>query len=150
MRFPSIRSFALWLPLAVSATVLAANTQISPDKPVINFSLPYFTPEGERAWLARGSEAFYLAKENQIDVKELTLTIFSGKNDGKLQTVILSPFAKIQPNESIVTSSSTLRVINDQFEATGLGWRYLHKDKKVIIEKKVRFSFHAEFTDFLK
>lgn len=136
--------------MASGVAALAANTQISPDKPVVNFSLPNFTPEGDRAWLVRGSEAYFLAKENQIDVKELTLSIFSGKSDGKLQTMILSPSAKVRPTDSTVTGTSTIRVINDDFEATGLGWSYAHKDKKITIDKKVRVSFRAEFKDFLK
>ena len=129
---------------------LAATTQISPDKPVINFRLPSFTPEGYRRWLVRGSEAYYLAKENQINVKELTLSVFSGKSDDKLMTMILSPSAKVLPAESIVTGDSTIRVINDDFEATGIGWRYADKEKKTTIQKKVRVSFKAEIKDFLK
>jgi len=128
----------------------AATTQISADKPIINFRLPNFTPEGNRAWLVRGSEAFYLPKENQINVTELTLSVFSGKSDGKLTTMILSPTAQVFPATSIVTGESTIRVINDDFEATGTGWRYAYKEKKTTIQKKVRVSFRAEFKDFLK
>jgi lipopolysaccharide export system protein LptC len=144
------RFFTLLLPVAASVAALAATTQISPDKPVINFRLPNFTPEGYRAWLVRGSEAKYFPKENQIDVKELTLSIFSGKSDDKLMTMILSPTAKVLPNESFVSSESTIRVIDDNFEATGIGWSYAHKDKKVTILKKARVTLHAEFKDFLK
>ena len=150
MLFYSKRLFALLLPLAAGATAFAATTQIAPDKPVINFRLPNFTPEGFRAWLVRGSEAYYLPKENQIDVKELTLSIFSGKSDGKLVTMVLSPSAKVLPAEAVVTGESTIRVINDEYEATGTGWRYTHKDKKISINKKVRVSFTAELTEILK
>ena len=129
---------------------LAATTQISPEKPVVNFRLPAFTPEGYRSWLVRGSEAYYLAKENQINVKELTLSVFSGKSDDKLTTMILSPSAKVLPAESVITGDSTIRVINDDFEATGIGWRYAHKEKKTTIQKKVRVTFKAEIKDFLK
>jgi len=141
------------LPLAAGVAALAATTQIAPDKPVVNFRLPNFTPEGFRSWLVRGSEAYYLPKQNQIDVKELTLSVFSGKSDGKLVTMVLSPSAKVLPTEAIVTGESTIRVINDEYEATGIGWRYTHKDKKtsiISINKKVRVSFTAEFQDILK
>jgi lipopolysaccharide export system protein LptC len=144
------RTLTLLLPVAAAVAALAATTQISPDKPVVNFRLPNFTPDGYRSWLVRGSEGYYLAKENQIDVKDLTLSIFSGMSDDKLMTMILSPSAKVLPNESIVTGESTIRVINDDFEATGTGWRYEHKDKKIIIRKKVRVTFRAEFKDILK
>lgn len=142
----------LILPAAVAvvASASAAGTQISADKPVINFRLPNFTPEGYRTWLVRGSEAFYNPKNNQINIKELTLTVFSGKADGKVTTLILSPTATVLPTESVVTGESTIRVINDDFEATGTGWRYAHKENKTTIQKKVRVTFQAEIKNFLK
>ena len=128
----------------------AANTQVSADKPVINFRLPTFTPEGFRSWLVRGSEASFSPKDNLIDVKELTLSVFSGKSDGRLVSMILSPSAKVRPGESVVTGDSTIRVINDEFEATGTQWLYAHKERKISIQKKVRVTLHSEFKDILK
>jgi hypothetical protein len=135
--------------LLPAAAALAADTQISTDKPVINFRLPAFTPEGYRAWLVRGSEARY-ASENQIDIKELTLSVFSGRADEKVETLILSPVAVVHPTEAVATGPSSIRVINDQFEASGTNWRYAQKEKKVSIAKNVRVTFHAEFKDILK
>ena len=137
------------LCLVPVAAVLAANTQISTDKPIINFRLPAFTPEGHRAWLVRGSEARF-ANENQIDIKELTLSVFSGGADEKVETLILSPTAVVHPAEAVITGPGSIRVINDQFEAGGLSWRYEHKSKKVSIGRKVRVTFRAEFKDYLK
>ncbi len=137
----------LWLVPA--ATALAANTQISTDRPIVNFRLPSFTPEGHRAWLVRGSEARY-AGDKQIGIKELTLSIFSGRADEKVDTLILSPIAVVHPAEAVITGPDTIRVISDQFEASGLDWRYAQKEKKVSIAKNVRVTFRAEFKDFLK
>ena len=139
----------LLLCLVPAVAALAANTQVSTDKPVINFRLPAFTPEGHRAWLVRGSEARFVG-ENQIDVKELTLSVFSGRPDGKVDTLILSPVAVVHPADAVITGPSTIRVINDQFEASGSDWRYAHADKRVSIAKHVRVTFRAEFKDFLK
>jgi hypothetical protein len=135
----------LLLPAAASAT----STQISADQPVINFRLPTFTPEGYRSWLVRGTEARF-PLPNQIDVRELNLTIFTGKADGKIDTVILSPAARVLPDESVATGTGTIRVINDEFEATGTGWRYEHKAKKVYLTRHVRVTFRAELKDILK
>ncbi len=137
------------LCLAPAAAALAANTQISTDKPIVNFRLPAFTAEGHRAWLVRGSEARFLG-ENQIGIKELTLTVFSGRVDEKVDTLILSPTAEVRPTEAVITGPDTIRVINDQFEASGSGWRYEHKSKKVSIDRNVRVTFRAEFKDYLK
>ena len=139
----------LLLCLVPATLVLGAGTQFATDRPVINFRLPWFTDEGYRAWMVRGSEARY-ANENRIGIKDLTLSIFTGQADEKVDTVILSPNAVVHPNDSVVTGSSTIRVINDQFEASGVDWRYAHKDKKVSIGKNVRVTFQAEFKDFLK
>jgi lipopolysaccharide export system protein LptC len=148
--FSRKRLLFLFWPAAAGVMAFAATTQISSDKPVINFRLPNFTPEGYRSWLVRGSEARYLPQGNEVDVKDLTLSVFSGKSDDKLTTMILSPSAKVLPSESLVTSESTIRVINDDFEATGTGWRYDHKERRTIIQKKVRVTLHGEINNFLK
>ena len=64
--------------------------------------------------------------------------------------MILSPTAEVLPNESVVTGPGTIRVINDDFEATGTGWRYLHKEKRVLINRDVHVTFNAELKNFLK
>jgi lipopolysaccharide export system protein LptC len=140
---------SLLLGVLTVASALGANTQISTDKPIINFRLPTFTNEGYRAWLVRGSEARYI-NQNQIDIKELTLSVFSGKADDKIATMILSPSARVMPTDSVIAGEDTIRVIDDQLEATGTGWHYAHKEKKISITKNVRVTFRAEFKDFLK
>lgn len=137
------------LCLAPAAVALAANTQISTDAPIINFRLPAFTAEGHRAWLVRGSEARF-AGENLINIKELTLSVFSSRADEKVDTLILSPTAEVHPADAVITGPDTIRVINDQFEAGGRNWRYEHKSKKVSIGRNVRVTFRAEFKDYLK
>lgn len=139
----------LLLMLLPVAALVAASTQISSTKPIINFSLPNFTPEGYRSWLIRGSEARYLS-QNQLEVKELTLSVFSGKADDKIETMILSPSASVLPAEAAVTGADTLRVINDDFEATGRDWRFSHKERRVTIARNVHVVFHTELKDFLK
>jgi hypothetical protein len=140
------------LCLLPATLALGANTQLSTDKPVINFRLPWFTPDGYRAWMVRGSEARY-ADENRIGIKDLTLSIFTGLADEKVSTLILSPNAVVHPNDSVVTGSTSIRVINDQLEATATDWRYTRVGKnnfKVSMGKNVRVTFQAEFKDFLK
>lgn len=127
----------------------AANTQISTEKPIVNFSLPLFNAANYRTWLVRGSEARFAA-DDRIEIKELTLSIFSGNADEKVDTLILSPVAIVNRRDWIASGPSTIRVISDQFEASGTQWTYARKDKKVSIAKHVRVTFRAEFKDFLK
>lgn len=142
--------FRILLPCLLPVAALAQGTQISTDQPIVNFRLPAFTPEGNRAWLVRGSEARY-SGPNDIGIKELTLSIFAtGTTTEKVDTLILSPLAVVHPADAVITGPAGIRVISDQFEASGHNWRYAHKDKKVSIAKNVRVAFRAEFKDFLK
>ena len=58
--------------------------------------------------------------------------------------------AIVNRRDWIASGPSTIRVISDQFEASGTQWTYARKDKKVSIAKHVRVTFRAEFKDFLK
>jgi hypothetical protein len=133
----------------VTATTALAATQLSTQKPVVNFRLPMFTADGYRAWLVRGSEANY-AEGGRIQIKELTLSVFSGRADEKVDTLILSPNALVSPADLVVTGPTTIRVINDQFEASGTDWSYAHKTAKVSIKKNVRIVLNTEIKDILK
>lgn len=137
------------LLLLLPVVAIAATTQVSADRPIINFRLPTFTPDGFRSWLVRGSEA-RISGKNQIDITELTLTIFTGTAEDKIDTMILSPAARVLPDEALVAGPGTIRVINDEFEASGSDWRYIHKEKRVSINRDVHVTFRAELTDFLK
>ena len=131
------------------AGAYATDTQLATNQPIINFRLMNYTTDGFHAWLARGSEA-QVTGDNQFDVKELNLTVFTGLADEKVETMILSPGARVQPAEALIFGDGTIRVINDEFEATGTGWRYDHKAKKVSIARNVRVTFRAELKAFLK
>ena len=150
-----IRSAAKFL-LVFLSTVLPSLAETAPrvdsQEPIINFSLPTFTsPDGYRNWLLRGSQA-WMTESNIIDIKELSLTVFSGDASNRIDTLMLSPSARVLSDAQVITGDSTLRVINlhDRFEATGEGWKYTHKDKTVILSKKVRVVLHAEFKNLLK
>jgi hypothetical protein len=140
---------SLLLLLLATSGGWAATTQITPDRPVINFRLPIFTPEGHRKWLVRGSEARY-QKEGLVDITGLNLSIFTGLADGKVDTLVLSPSAQIHPTEEIARGNDTIRVVNDRFEATGSDWVLSLRDKKVSIGKNVRVVLHTQLKDILQ
>ena len=127
---PSRSKFTLLL-LFPAFLALGANTQISTDRPIVNFRLPSFTPEGNRSWLVRGSEARYVSPD-------------------QVETLILSPSAQVRPGELKVRGHDTIRVINDRFEATGSDWNYSHREKKVSIGKNVHVVLHTELKAMLQ
>ncbi len=140
--------FAVLLLLA-AAPAARAQTHFSTNAPIVNFRLPTFTPDGHREWLVRGSEARF-ANQDQVDINELTLSIFRGDDSDKVETMILAPNARVMPSESVVTGENTIRVINDEFEVTGVNWSYEHKQKRVTVAQKVHVTFRAELKDYLK
>lgn len=150
-----IRFLAQFLLIFLGAALpaLAADsTRVSGKAPIINFSLPTFTnPDGYRSWLIRGSEA-WLTEQTVIDVKELSLTVFSGDSANRIDTLLLSPSARVLTDQQIISGPSSLRVINlrDGFEASGEDWRYTHKNKTVTLAKKARVVLQAEFKNFLQ
>jgi len=148
------RSATIFLGLLLACRPALADdaSRTGPKAPIVNFSLPTFTnPDGYRSLLIRGSEA-WMTGPNIIDVKELSVSVFSGDASNRIDTMMLSPAARVLPDEQTITGDSTLRVINlqDGFEATGTGWRYTNKDKTVVLSKKVRVVLRAAIKDILK
>lgn len=144
-----ILSRSLLLLVIAAGPALAATTRIATDKPIVNFRLPDFTPEGYRSWLVRGSEARY-ANDGLVDIKELNLTIFTGRIDDKVETLILSPAAQVRIADRQVSGPDSIRIINDRFEASGSEWSYDHGEKKVSIARNVRVILHTQLNDILK
>ncbi|MDQ5978202.1 MAG: hypothetical protein QG602_1176 [Verrucomicrobiota bacterium] len=135
--------------VAASALALASTTRIATDKPIVNFRLPDFTPQGHRSWLLRGTEARY-ANEGIVDIKELNLTVFTGLPDEKIETMILSPAARVRLQDRQVSGPESIRIINDRFEASGSQWSYDHQQKSISIAKNVRVILHTQLNDILK
>lgn len=144
-----ILSRSLLLLVIAAGPALPSTTRIATDKPIVNFRLPDFTPEGYRSWLVRGSEARY-ANDGLVDIKELNLTIFTGLADDKVETLILSPAAQVRIADRQVSGPDTIRIINDRFEASGSEWSYDHGEKKVSIARNVRVILHTQLNDILK
>ncbi len=144
---PFPRLFVLFVIAA--ALALASTTRIATDKPIVNFRLPDFTPEGHRSWLVRGSEARY-ANDGLVDIQGLNLTIFTGQADDKVETLILSPAAQVHIADRIVSGPESIRIINDRFEATGVQWSYDHQQKRISIAKDVRVILNTQLNDILK
>lgn len=98
--------------------------------------------------LLQGSRA--LVGTNQVELQEMTLTVFTGDATNTVVTVILSPLATIQLDRELVQGESTVRVIRDDIEITGQRWSYDHAGKKVSIARNARIVFQAQLPDILK
>lgn len=124
-------------------------TALTPGAPVVNFSVPTFTKEGNRSWVLRGSEGLFVS-QNEIAVTNLNLAVFTGDASNRVDSVFLSPSATALFNDGQVRGPGRVRLINDDLEATGEDWSYDHRQKKVSIRKNVRVVFHAQLQSILR
>ncbi len=127
----------------------AAGPQITANAPVKNFSLPSFDEQGFRTMLIRGREAM-LVNASEVKLADMTLTLFSGDAEARVETVFVSPSARVLVDKRIVFGDETVRVISDEFDLLGTDWRYDHDKKTILISKQARVVFHIELKDIVK
>lgn len=139
---------ALLLASASTGSAQVA-TRVASDAPIVNFRLPTFTADGHREWLVRGSEA-RTTDGRAVDVRELSLTIFRGDASERIDTMILSPLARVLPDEQTVAGPGAIRVIDEEYEAGGADWSYDHRAKRISIRKDVRVAFRSELRNLLQ
>lgn len=117
--------------------------------PAVNWVLPIFTDkEGFRSMTLRGSEVRPAKKS--VLVKELSIWIYSGQADAKIDSILMSREAEFFPKEQRATGEQDMRFIRGDIEVTGTGWTYDHAEKKVSLQKNVRVTFSAPLNDILK
>jgi hypothetical protein len=136
-------------PAGRTAAPPAGGPQIRTNTPIRNFSLPSFNEKGFRTMLVRGREATLLGK-TEATLSDMTLTIFSGDEAARVETVFLSTAAVVRSDERIIHGDESVRVINDDFELLGKDWRYEHDLRKINIRQGARVVFKAELKDILK
>jgi hypothetical protein len=80
----------------------------------------------------------------------MNLTVFSGDASNRVDSVLLSPIARVSLDEDIARGPGTIRLIRDDLDLTGEQWTYHHAKKSISIAKDVRVVFHSELKDLLK
>jgi hypothetical protein len=117
--------------------------------PAVNWVLPLFTDkEGFRSMTLRGSEV--RPRGRNIEVTDLSITVFSGDAAARVDSILLSPSAVFYTKENRATGEKTVRFIRDDFEVTGVGWTYDHQARKVSLQQSVRVTFRTQLNDILK
>jgi len=121
----------------------------APSEPAKNFILPTFTREGYYSMRLCGSEARMLTLR-LLELDDMNLTVFSGDASNRVDSVLLSPIARVSLDEDIARGPGTIRLIRDDLDLTGEQWTYNHAKKSISIAKDVRVVFHSELKDLLK
>jgi hypothetical protein len=135
--------------LLAAAPLQAAGPQVQANAPILNFSLPSFNEQGFRTMLVRGREAI-VASKTEARLRDMTLTVFSGDAEARVETVFVSPAATVRLDERVVFGEESVRVVNDTFELIGTDWRYEHDAKRILIRAGARVVFQTEIRDLLR
>jgi hypothetical protein len=117
--------------------------------PAHDWTLPMFTKEGYRQMTLRGDEVHPVSAD-RVDITGMNVTVFSGKPDAKVDSVLLSPKATFLLNEKIARGAGAVRLVRDDVEVSGEGWTYIYSEKKVLISKHAHIVFHSALPDMLK
>jgi hypothetical protein len=145
MRLPAVILLGL-LPLASN---LGHGAENSPSEPAKNFILPTFTREGYHSMRLCGAEARMLTL-HLIELDDMNLTVFGGDASNRVDSILLSPIARVSLDNDTARGPGTIRLIRDDLELTGEQWTYDHAKKSISIAKNVRVVFHSELSDLLK
>src|ERR1035441_9023584 len=85
---------AIFLGLLSVAFNLGPAAENAPSEPAKNFILPTFTREGYYSMRLCGSEARMLTL-HLIELDDMNLTVFSGDASNRVDSVLLSPIARV-------------------------------------------------------
>ncbi len=146
MRLPSAIFLGL-LPLAFNLGHAAENTPST--EPAKIFTTATFTPEGYRSMLVQGTEVRMLTPR-LFQFADTKLTIFKGTASNRVDSVLLSPIARVSLDEDTASGPSSVRLVCDDLELTGEQWTYDHAKKNISIAQNVRVVFYSELKDLLK
>ena len=150
MNLPPRFLLGLLCLLAPATAATAAGADAPPSEPIKNFVLPTFTPvAGYRSMLLRGSEAHMLTP-TLIQLDNMNLTVFSGDASNRVDSILLSPIARVALDEHTAGGPGAVRLIRDDLELTGEQWTYDQAEKRISIARNVRVVFHTELKDLLK
>jgi len=135
---------------AASATQGSTTTPdaLSTRAPLSQFRLPTFNAQGHRSMLIESSEA--IVGPSQIELTNLNLTLFDGTARNAIETILLSPQATALTDEETISGPGPVRIIRDDVEITGIGWRYEHASRKVSIANNTRIRFQSSLPDLLR
>jgi len=138
---------ALFVLLASVPGMAAQDIAVAP--PARNWTLPLFTKEGFPQMTLRGDEVRPVSTD-RIDISGMTVTVYSGDAQARVDSVLSSPEATFMINEKIARGDQSVRLVRDDVEVKGERWTYFYNERKVLIARNARVVFHAAMPDILR
>ena len=143
----------LYFALSACVTLLMARGisggQIVPDAPIVDFRLLMFGDNGYKIWEIHGEEGHYIS-DQRIDVLGLTIRLFNGTEDLRVETIIESPLASMFVEEKEAAGDSELRITGGYFSIEGKNWTWRGRTRTIEVREAVEVIFHEKLTDILK
>jgi hypothetical protein len=140
---------AAWAAAGALLVVGATGQDASLAPAAHRWTLPLFTKEGYRQMTLRGDEIQQVSSD-RVDITGMTVTVFSGGPDARVDSVLMSPAATFLTGERTAKGDGPVRLVRDDIEVSGIGWTYLYNEKKVLISSHAHVVFHASLPDILK
>jgi len=114
-----------------------------------NWTSEISTPEGPRSMTLRGDEA-HPVNRDQIDVKGLSIFVYSGDATMHVTTILISPEASFFKDEQRAQGPSHVRMIRDDGDIEGDDWTYEREGEKISIRHNVTVRFKEQLTGLIK
>lgn len=115
--------------------------QMTPNAPVRNFRMPRFSEDGYTQWVLQGGRGIY-DSESQVRVEDMALRVYSGDERMAQELSLESPAATLRIQENRALSDTSIKIVGEHFEISGLGWTWDGTTKviEVLSEAEVRFE----------
>jgi len=99
-----------------------------------------FGPNGYKTWDLAGKQGRYISAD-RIDIDGLKLRLFSGDEKSRVDIVIESPKAEVDPKSGKASGPDFLYVNGPGYSVTGRDWFWNEKTKFLEIKKDVQVTF---------
>jgi len=139
----------LLLPLLLLAAAAPPPADEGAGPAGVNFSLPVFAEDGSRTLWLRAASARPVGT-NRIDVADMNLTLYRDDGSNTVDTILLASNATFRTDTEVASGSGGVRLIRNDFEASGDNWTYDHRAESALLEDNVKVTFNAQIGDILK
>lgn len=99
--------------------------------------------------MLRAGEAI-LPDPTRIDVLEMELTLFTGRADERIDSMLAAPSASFWPEKRFVSGRESVRLERIDLTVTGSDWSYDHTARKILIQRDAHVILRAALGDILK
>lgn len=134
-------TYILALLFLTSGLLPAHGHLMEPNAPVLDFKLPVFNESGYKAWDLQGHEGLFHTDQT-IDVKEMTIQVFSGDEALSLETLIKSPAARINTKTSFAFGEESINITGPNYNISGNSWTWNGDTQQIEIQNNVIVVFN--------